>query len=337
MPPKFDLHTHYYPPAYFERIERSGGDFSFGASPTGQRIIRYKGARFFGVTAPMTDVGKRLEDMDRVGIDVEVLSLSTPNVFFAEGRAQTDVARMVNDAYADLIAKRPGRFLGFASIPMDDADGALRELARALDELRLQGVVLLSNIRGRALADPAYRPFFADCDRRKACVFVHPMIPAAAEPFSEYVLGPIVGFPFDTTLAVARLCYAGVFKELPNIRWLIAHAGGAIPYLLERLDSGWRDFAECRANIDEPPSTYLKRLYYDTVTFSPHNLRLLRDIVGTDHMAMGSDYPHLLGSIDKAVSSLEGLDWDAKEKERVFSGTALALLANLPARLAHVV
>ena len=334
---KLDLHTHYYPPAYFERIERSGGDFSFGASPTGQRIIRYKGARFFGVTAPMTDVGKRLEDMDRVGIDVEVLSLSTPNVFFAEGRAQTDVARMVNDAYADLIAKRPGRFLGFASIPMDDPDGALRELARALDELRLQGVVLLSNIRGRALADPAYRPFFAECDRRKACVFVHPMIPAAAEPFGEYVLGPIVGFPFDTTLAVARLCYAGVFKQLPNIRWLVAHAGGAIPYLLERLDSGWRDFAECRANIDEPPSTYLKRLYYDTVTFSPSNLRLLRDVVGTDHMAMGSDYPHLLGSIDKAISSIEGLDWDAREKERVFSGTALALLANLPARLAHVV
>ena len=334
---KLDLHTHYYPPAYFERIERSGGDFSFGASPTGQRIIRYKGARFFGVTAPMTDVGKRLEDMDRVGIDVEVLSLSTPNVFFAEGRAQIEVARMVNDAYADLIAKRPGRFLGFASIPMDDPDGALRELARALDELRLQGVVLLSNIRGRALADPAYRPFFAECDRRKACVFVHPMIPAAAEPFGEYVLGPIVGFPFDTTLAVARLCYAGVFKQLPNIRWLVAHAGGAIPYLLERLDSGWRDFAECRANIDEPPSTYLKRLYYDTVTFAPNNLRLLRDVVGTDHLAMGSDYPHLLGSIDKAISSIEGLDWDAREKERVFSGTALALLANLPARLAHVV
>ena len=334
---KLDLHTHYYPPAYFERIERSGGDFSFGASPTGQRIIRYKGARFFGVTAPMTDVGKRLEDMDRVGIDVEVLSLSTPNVFFAEGRAQIEVARMVNDAYADLIAKRPGRFLGFASIPMDDPDGALRELARALDELRLQGVVLLSNIRGRALADPAYRPFFAECDRRKACVFVHPMIPAAAEPFGEYVLGPIVGFPFDTTLAVARLCYAGVFKQLPNIRWLVAHAGGAIPYLLERLDSGWRDFAECRANIDEPPSTYLKRLYYDTVTFAPNNLRLLRDVVGTDHLAMGSDYPHLLGSIDKAISSIEGVDWDAREKERVFSGTALALLANLPARLAHVV
>jgi aminocarboxymuconate-semialdehyde decarboxylase len=332
---KLDLHTHYYPAAYFERIERSGADFSFGTSPTGQRIIRYRGARFFGITAPMTDVGKRLEDMDRVGIDTEILSLSTPNVYFVEGRAQAEVAHLANDAYAELAAKHPGRFLGFASIPMDDTDAALRELERAIDELRMQGVVLLSNIRGRDLADPVYRPFFEEADRRRLCVFVHPMIPVSADAFTEYVLGPIVGFPFDTTLAIARLCYAGVFRQLPSIRWLVAHAGGAIPYLMERLDSGWRDFAECRVNIDEPPSTYLRRLYYDTVTFSPHNLRLLRDQVGADHMVMGSDYPHLLGSIDKAVASIEAMDFSAHEKERIFSGTALAIMNNVPARTAR--
>ena len=325
---KLDLHTHYYPPAYFERIERSGGDFSFATSPTGQRIIRYRGARFFGVTAPMTDVAKRLEDMDRVGIDTEVLSLSTPNVYFVEGKAQADIARLANDAYAELAAKHPGRFLGFASIPMDDPDAALAELRRAMDDLRMEGVVVLSNIRGRALADPAYRPFFEEADRRGVCVFVHPMIPAAADAFTEYVLGPIVGFPFDTTIAVARLCYAGVFKDLPNIRWLIAHAGGAIPYLMERMDSGWRDFAECRVHIDRPPSFYLKRLYYDTVTFAPHNLRLLRDLVGADHMVMGSDYPHLLGSIERAVSSIEEMDFSSEEKERIFSGTAGGILSN---------
>lgn len=99
---RFDLHTHYYPPAY---IERSGGDFSFGMSPTGQRIIGYKDARFFGLTAPMTDVADRLEDMDHVGIDTEVLSLLTPNVYFVEGKAQADVARLANDAYAELAEK----------------------------------------------------------------------------------------------------------------------------------------------------------------------------------------------------------------------------------------
>jgi aminocarboxymuconate-semialdehyde decarboxylase len=327
---RLDLHTHYYPAEYFERIERSSGDFSFGTSPAGQRIIRFRGARFFGVTAPMTDVAKRLEDMDRVGIDTEVISLSTPNVYFVEGRAQADVARMTNDAYAELASRYPGRFLGFASIPMDDPDAALRELERALDELRMQGVVVLSNIRGRALADPVYRPFFEEADRRRVCVFVHPMIPAAADAFTEYVLGPIVGFPFDTTIAIAKLCYAGVFKQLPNIRWLVGHAGGAVPYLMERMDSGWRDFVECRANIDEPPSVYLKKVYYDTVTFSPHNLRMLRDLVGADHMAMGSDYPHLLGSIDRAVSSIEDRDFSAAEKDLIFSGTALSIMNNVP-------
>src|SRR5881296_1509639 len=208
-------------------------------------------------------------------------------------------------------------------------DAALVELRRAMDELRMQGVVVLSNIRGRALADPVYRPFFEEADRRKVCVFVHPMIPAAADAFTEYVLGPIVGFPFDTTVAIAKLCYAGVFKQLPNIRWLVAHAGGAIPYLLERLDSGWRDFAECRVNIDQPPSFYLKQLYYDTVTFSPHNLRLLRDVIGADHMVMGSDYPHLLGSIEKAVTSIEGVDFSQAEKERIFSGTAMSVMNNV--------
>src|SRR5437879_9194656 len=277
----------------------------------------------------MTDVAKRLDDMDRVGIDTEVLSLSTPNVYVDGGKARAEVARLANDAYAELAAKHPGRFLGFASIPMDDPDAALTELRRAMDELRMQGVVVLSNIRGRALADPVYRPFFEEADRRRVCVFVHPMIPAAADAFTEYVLGPIIGFPFDTTVAIAKLCYAGVFKQLPNIRWLVAHAGGAVPYHMEPMDAGWRDFAECRVNIDEPPSFYLKRLYYDTVTFSPHNLRMLRAIVGTDHMVMGSDYPHLLGSIDKAVSSIDAMDFTEREKEQVYSGTALSIMNNV--------
>ncbi len=314
---RWDLHTHYYPRAFFELIEQVGGAFSFGTDPTGRTIIRYRGSRFFGITPPMTDPARRIEDMDRVGIDVEVLSLSTPNVYFAPPERQAEVARLVNDAYADLATRHPKRFKGFASIPMDDPDAALRELERALDELRMSGVIVLSNINGRALTDPIYRPFFVECDRRRVCVFIHPMIPASAEPFSEYVLGPIIGFPFDTTLAVARLCYAGVFRELPNIRWILGHLGGAVPYLMERMDNGWR------------PSVYLKRLYYDTVSFSTAALLLTRELVGSDHMVMGSDYPHLLGSIDRAVSSIESLDIPSAEKDRIFSGTARAILNNV--------
>src|SRR2546423_8810710 len=132
---KFDLHTHYYPPIYFDKIRELPSEFSFDTSPSGQTIITYRGARFFGVTPPMTDVAKRLEDMDRVGIDVEVISLSTPNVFFTDAGGQPAVARLVNDAYADLVARHLKRFKGFASMPMDAPDPALPELELAVRTL----------------------------------------------------------------------------------------------------------------------------------------------------------------------------------------------------------
>jgi aminocarboxymuconate-semialdehyde decarboxylase len=236
---------------------------------------------------------------------------------------------MINDSYAELIATHPKRFKGFASIPMDAPDGALAELHRAIDELKLNGVILLSNIAGKPLTSPEYRPFFEEANRMKLCIFLHPMLPANSEAFREYVLGPIVGFPFDTSLAVARMCYDGMFADFPDIRWIIGHLGGAVPYLMERMDNGFRDFAECRVKIDQLPSTYLKRLYYDTVSFSPHTLTMVRNIVGADHMVMGSDYPHLLGSIDRAVSSIEALEIREDEKQQIFSGTALKILNNV--------
>jgi aminocarboxymuconate-semialdehyde decarboxylase len=326
---KLDLHTHYYPEAFFKLLRDTPSEFSFDKDPTGRTIITHHGARFFGVTPPMSDPQKRLEDMDRVGVDVEVISLSTPNIFFADEHQQPEVARVMNDAYAELISRHPNRFKGFASIPMDSPDAALVELHRVIDELKLNGVILLSNIKGRALTSPIYRPFFEEANRMKLCIFLHPMIPVDSEPFREYVLGPLVGFPFDTTLAVARMCFDGMLRDLPDIRWIIGHLGGAVPYLMERLDNGYRDFAECRVKIDQLPSIYLKKLYYDTVTFSAHNLRLARDLVGADHMVMGSDYPHLLGSIERSVSSIEAMEIPEREKQRIFSGTALEIMNNV--------
>jgi len=195
--------------------------------------------------------------------------------------------------------------------------------------LKMNGVILLSNIGGNALTSPQYREFFAEANRMKLCILLHPMLPAHTDPFHEYVLGPIVGFMFDTTLAVARMCFDGMFRDFPDIRWILGHLGGAIPYLMERLDNGWRDFPECRAKIDELPSVYLKRLYYDTVNFNPHMLMMVRNMIGADHMVMGSDYPHLLGSIDRAVSSIEALEISDTEKRRIFQGTALSILNNV--------
>lgn len=329
---KYDLHTHYYPREYFDAIRELGSEFSFDTSSSGSPIMKFRGTRFFSITPPMTDPGLRLDDMDRVGVDVQVVSLSTPNVYFADAEHQPDLARRFNDAYAELIAAHPSRFKGFASIPMDAPDAALRELERALDELKLNGVVLMSNLAGAPLTEPRFRPFFEEANRRELCIFLHPVLPPRPEAYSEYCLGPIVGFPCDTTLAVAKLCYSGMLRELPDIRWIIGHAGGAIPWLMERLDNGYRDFPECRANIEELPSAYLKQLNYDTVTFSQHTLGMLREVVGADHMVMGSDYPHLLGSIDRAVSSIDEMPVRGSEKSAVFEGTALSILNNVDER-----
>jgi aminocarboxymuconate-semialdehyde decarboxylase len=326
---KLDLHTHFYTDEFFRCVRDLPSEFSFATSSSGQTIITYRGARFFGVTPPMTDVSKRLEDMDRTGIDVEVVSLSTPNVFFTEAQHQPEVARMINDSYAELISRHPNRFKGFASIPMDAPDEALVELHRVIDELKLNGVVLLSNIGGKPLTSPEYRQFFAEADRMGLCIFLHPMLPANSDSFREYVLGPIIGFPFDTSLAVARMCYDGLFEDFQNIRWIIGHLGGAVPYLMERMDNGYRDFADCRQKINKLPSEYLKRLYYDTVSFSEHALSMVKNIVGADHMVMGSDYPHLLGSIDRAVTSIEKLEISDSDKQKIFSGNALTILNNL--------
>ncbi|HUK91855.1 MAG TPA: amidohydrolase family protein [Blastocatellia bacterium] len=326
---KYDLHTHYYPKTFFQMVRETPSEYSFAVDPVGRTIITHRGTRFIGITEPMTDPGIRLEDMDRVGIDVEVISVSTPNIFFADERRQPEVAKIVNDSYAELIASNPRRFKGFASIPMDAPDAALKEVHRAIDDLKLNGVILLSNIRGRALTSPVYRPFFEEANRMKLCIFLHPMIPTNPEPYKEYNLGPLVAFPFDTTLAVARMCFDGMFADFPDIKWIIGHSGGAIPYMMERLDNGYRDYSETKQHIDKLPSEYLKGLYYDTVTFSPWVLRLLRDLVGTDHMVMGSDYPHLLGSIERSVSTIEDMDIPDHEKQKVFSGTALSIMNNV--------
>jgi aminocarboxymuconate-semialdehyde decarboxylase len=328
-PHRIDIHNHFYPASYFEMIRELGApDYRFSTDASGATTIEFRGTRFFGVQPPMTDAALRIEEMDRVGVDVQVLSLSVPNVFFAEEAREPEIARRTNDAYAELVARHPRRFKALASIPMDLPDEATKELSRALDETKLQGVLLLSHIRGRPLTDPRFRPFFEEADRRGLFVLIHPMLPSGmAEQLKDYVLGPLVGFPFDSTLAVARMCFDGLFQDFPNIRFLVPHLGGAIPYLLPRLDQGYRDFPANRAKIAEPPSFYLKKLYFDTVSASAATIEFVRELVGADHVAFGSDYPHLPGSMAGAVAALEGLS--EIDRARIFGGTAMSILNNV--------
>jgi aminocarboxymuconate-semialdehyde decarboxylase len=142
----------------------------------------------------------------------------------------------------------------------------------------------------------------------------------------EYWLMPLVGFLFDTTLAASRLVFSGVVERHPRIRWVLTHLGGAIPYLAERLDRGWRAFSDCRTHIGSPPSEYLRTFYYDTVNFNPAAVRLALDFAGVDRLLAGSDYPHQIGSIALMFETIEKLGLGEDAKQKILGGNAAQLL-----------
>jgi len=155
---------------------------------------------------------------------------------------------------------------------------------------------------------------------------IHPTFPVGVEAMSDYWLMPLLGFTFDTTLTAAKLVFSGVAEKYPGIKWILNHAGGAIPYLAERLDRGYSVFKECRENISRPPSEYLKKFYFDSVNFDPKALQLCVDFAGPDQVLAGSDYPHQIGSLDKMLKTINLLDITAEDKEKILGGNAKRLL-----------
>jgi aminocarboxymuconate-semialdehyde decarboxylase len=186
--------------------------------------------------------------------------------------------------------------------------------------------MLFSNVNGVALSDERFWPLYEAADALDAVLHIHPTHPVGVEAMTDYWLMPLVGFPMDTTLAAAKLVFSGVAERFPRIRWVLGHLGGAIPYIAERLDRGYRAFPECRANISRPPSTFLREWYYDTVNFNPGALRLAIEFAGVEHILAGSDYPHRIGSIPTMISALSGLGLSKADEAAVLGGNAARLL-----------
>ena len=209
---------------------------------------------------------------------------------------------------------------------MNDPAAAALELRRAVRELGFRGAMLFSNVNGVALSDAWFRPLYEAADELEAVLHIHPTSPVGVAAMTDYWLMPLVGFPMDTTLAAAGLVFAGVVERFPRIRWVLSHLGGAIPYVAERLDRGFRAFAECRAHIARPPSEYLKGFYFDTVNFDPGALRLALAFAGPDHLLAGSDYPHQIGSIPAMLESVRGLGLAPRDRDLVLGGNAVRLL-----------
>ena len=319
-----DVHNHFYPPEYLDALRSGKSVVRVTKDSEGNPHIHYPGDYNVAV-AGHRDIAYRQAVLEKEGVDTQVITLTTPGTHVESAEYAAKLASLVNDAFASIVAERGPRFRALATLPLNDPRASERELRRALEELRMPGAMLFSNVNGVALADQRFWPLYEIADASGAVLHVHPTSPVGVEAMTKYWLMPLVGFLMDTTLAAAHLVFSGVPDRFPRIKWVLSHLGGAIPYLAERLDRGYHAFAECRADIKRPPSEYLRTWYYDTVNFDRRALELAIAFAGAGHILAGSDYPHQIGSIPSMLGAIRQLSLSDAERADILGGNAARL------------
>jgi aminocarboxymuconate-semialdehyde decarboxylase len=323
--PIIDFHNHYYPPGYLKALQSGESAVKVTIDDRGNPLLHYPGD--YNIAVPgQRDLTVREKMLDDHGIDMQVYTMTTPGTHVETPATAAKLASMVNDEFAQGIAAHRGRFTALATLPLNDPAASVKELERAVRQLRLPGAMVFSNVNHVALADPRFLPLYELANDLEAILYIHPTHPLGVEAMTEYWLMPLVGFLFDTTLAAAKLVFEGIPERFPKITWVLTHLGGAIPYLAERLDRGYRAFKECRVNIQRPPSEYLKKFYFDTVNFNPDALKLAIAFAGADHLLAGSDYAHQIGSPRLMLESLRALDIPEADRTAILGGNAARLL-----------
>ncbi len=307
---RIDVHQHVVPPFWVSDLPEHGGDPSGWKSP---------------VWSPET----ALRFMDDQEIAVGVLSLTAPSVTGWQGGARREMARRVNEYTAELVTKKPDRFGNFATVPLPDVDGAVAEIEYAMDTLKADGVVLLTSYEGVYLGDEKFGPVWDALNKRKAVTFIHPGAPAI--PVLKGVPGPLVDYPFDTTRAAVHLAHHGVLERNTEVKVILSHAGGFLPYAAQR-------FAELLSALDpDGPSVddllrRFKSFYFDTALSSaPASLPCLLDFAGSERILYGSDFPYAPASVGASFTvMLDGSpSLDLEEHRAVNFGNARRLLDRL--------
>ena len=322
-----DIHAHFFPEPYLRALETEGEAFGITldrANPRGPAIRI--GPILGGPLRPaFYDLDLRRREMDRQRVRVHALSLTHPMVYWADPALGRRLARLVNDAMAAAHTAFPERFVGLATLPLQDVPAALEELDRAARLPGVRGVYLGTNVNGRELADPEFLPVWTRIDALKLPVFLHPLNVIGAERLAPYYLHNLLGNPFDTAVAASQLLFGGLLDGHPRLAVCLPHAGGAFPYLAGRLDRGRKVRREC-AHLKRPPSGYLRRFTYDTLSHSPEALRFLIRLVGADRVMLGSDYCFDMGYERpvEVITRLPGLS--RADRARILGGTAMKLL-----------
>ena len=313
-----DVHTHMLTREYLDFLTEHGGP-KYECKPTraGQESIYMLGAPFMTLMPEMWDYEARIRDMDKAGVDLAIVSLTCPNAYFGDESISVRAATMMNDSMDEQHKARPDRIGWFTSLPWQYADAAVAELERTI-ALGAVGVMVIANIDGMNLTDPAFAPVWQAIDEKALPVLVHPTAPLGTPDMSldEYGLVPPIGFMIDTTLAVSRMILDGFFDRYPNLKIIASHGGGTLPYLAGRLDRCHEMIPACSDAIQEKPSTYLEKIYYDSVVYSAGALNLCLDVAGPNNVLYGSDYPHNIGDMAGCLARVNGLATDVAARVR---------------------
>jgi aminocarboxymuconate-semialdehyde decarboxylase len=333
-----DCHSHFLPDAFIDVLRARGLIDARKKEQTidlARAVCGYSEERSRLPYFPLLyDLDARVALAREQGIDRQIVCL--PPFYFAyaaEPELGLAVARAGNETLAAAVAQAPGTFASFATVPLQDPQLAVAELRRAVTELGHWGVEIGSNVAGAPLDDPKLDVFWAAVCELGVPVFMHPHHELGGERAAPYYLGNLFGNPSETGLIAARLIYAGVFERFPALHMILAHAGGMLPYLIGRLDHGYRVRPETKT-IPRPPSSYLRQLYYDTITHDDGMLAYLVSRVGPGNVVVGTDRPFDMGIDDprQTVAKIPNLD-DA-QRAAILGENALAILSRAPKDLA---
>ncbi|HXI44827.1 MAG TPA: amidohydrolase family protein [Candidatus Acidoferrales bacterium] len=315
--PIVDVHTHMFTRRWLDLLRASGGPYGVVVRPDGRDEI-YRGETPVVFPQPgHFDYDLRIRHMDEAGIDVSIVSLTCPNVYWGGERVSVAAARDSNDAMAEAERTYPGRIKWFASLPWQYPALAVEELARSADE-GAAGVMVLANVAGRSLTDDAFAPIWAAIDRRALPVLVHPAEPPGADAMDmgRYDLSWSVGFIFDTTLALTRMIFDGFLDRYAGLQLIAAHGGAALPYLVGRFRKGNEVELASRRRMTAEPLDYLRRLYYDCITYDLGALQYLVSVVGPDRVLFGTDWPHQVHDTAGSLANTAALPADQRDAIR---------------------
>jgi len=320
-----DFHNHFYPKAYIDELKKAKGYASVSKDEKGRLLIHYTGD-YNIIVGPHINLQDRIKAMDKYNIDLQVLTLTTPSVERETPTRGIRLAQLANDGFSEIVEKQPNRFTALAALPLQDPEAAAIELERAVKERGLRGATLMSNANNHPLDSKRLMPIYEKAAKLDVPLFIHPTSPLNRVAMDDYRLVPILGFGVDTALAVLRLVFSGVLKKVPTLKLVASHLGGVFPYLRGRIEVGFNAYPECKINISKAPSHYLKRIWMDSICYDENILMSSYAYSGADKILLGTDFPHQISDLDKAVERIRRLNISEEEKQKILGENAARLL-----------